>query len=445
MAPSSSQRTRAPEASGCVPYVAKRKTLPPELIDKIVGFLPVSLADEQHPPPEKPRWHIVRHLPLPRRRHRDRHRNIEEPDSDSEISDPDADSDYDGLDDNTERRWSEEQHSSDTPLAHHAKSYVRPAIATVSKAFQMAVERRTFRNLRLLCRDFLILGSMTRENPHRREFIKQIVYVVHVLGSDGRTYENIDDCKRNNKLVGAAVWRLMRYLASPSSPCSVALTILITTPVCEAWGSPDQPRDYDNQEQPIDPRSDAYGFSYARPCANEWDALSPVSCVKSIEFETDIHERQVHPAAILQLTKLFRQLESATFAYYEPYHLDKFRRDMGYEFLESLQAFNFGSTAREANIYIMSPHYVPDTRLKEFTVDGVDLLLAELHRVVRNLSKFHYHGRLHHSFFMPSPEPHLVFPWHFMTHLDITFDLASPEGVWYLKPPRDYVFFELCA
>ena len=88
-----------------------------------------------------------------------------------------------------------------------------PALATVSRRWQMAVERRTFRHITLKSTDLDRFEEIVRSN--RRQYVCTINYVIILPGySDRGQFERDDDRRANDKVFTSAIHRLFHLLKS---------------------------------------------------------------------------------------------------------------------------------------------------------------------------------------------------------------------------------------
>ncbi|CAJ2513905.1 Uu.00g020240.m01.CDS01 [Anthostomella pinea] len=95
----------------------------------------------------------------------------------------------------------------------HDPAFCRPALATVSRQWQIAIERQTFRNIRLRSTD---LGCFQQIVQHRRRrYVNAINYLIVLPGySDEkrRQFEREDDRRANDEVFTTVVHRLFHRL-----------------------------------------------------------------------------------------------------------------------------------------------------------------------------------------------------------------------------------------
>ncbi|KAI8270094.1 hypothetical protein K4K58_012281 [Colletotrichum sp. SAR11_239] len=266
---------------------------------------------------------------------------------------------------------------------------VRPSIATVSNKFRHAIERLTFRELRIVTSEIDTLDDIfSRASVHRRSFLKDLHVVVLLPAHDEADWGTFDfdaDREANNDAATKGMDRLLCTLSGWNSAIRLAVTLEMQP--LSATG-PLTSEEHNQRVNEIrtglrceDHRRYAYSF---------------------IEMY-DIEKMPLVPGAMRR--QLTESLRSARFP-------------------STLASFDFqlDSSVRTTGDLSTSPNPQPDR------------LCEALHHAVNDISHLKFTGQVDASLFWPYQSSETPKPfWQSMKTMDIVMDKDSTSSEWYLR------------
>jgi hypothetical protein len=325
---------------------------------------------------------------------------------------------------------------------------IRPGIATVSRAWQEAIEPLVFQNLHIRDEDLVMFNSIfSQSSGHRRRNFLRHLYFDNVLPTytddDCANYESDEERKQNNKAASKALVRLLGSLSQWSENCNVTLVIDMYSPMDGIYRGKER---FSNDRNSVDlgQRQDLFDQRYkcSYVSISGLEQLS-VPCVRS--FMPPQGPRSVHPASLVQLTMAFPNISRIDWAYEEPGLWLALRRQIRKEFIEALKSFEPHSGIRILDVNITPPAFHPNERLPQLSDAPEDPLCVTLHRIISssNLEKIIYRGQVDPSFFWNrecsmNMQTHIC--WRLVVDLHVEFDIGTPSGLWYFKHSPDDEF-----
>ncbi|KAI1448973.1 hypothetical protein F5Y02DRAFT_372618 [Annulohypoxylon stygium] len=320
------------------------------------------------------------------------------------------------------------------------KTLVRPGIASLSHAWQAAVEIVTFKSIRIKSTELSHFRTQF-SGIQRRKALRKLTYSVELRPYDDEEcgdYETDEDRVTNDLIASQAISGLLCELATWPSDLNIdQLSIEIYAPMDMPYRGQD--RFYEDRNAAIvgtrkDLFTRRYQYSYIHLV--DIDELQvQIPYVHYLNMSSSSY-RDLDPASLVALTAKFPSLPSISWKYKEPGPFVPLRKKLRSGFVKSLKNSKLTSETKKLRVKIESPSYPHNKRLPNLIGSlPSDPLSVAFHNVISesSLEKLFYNGPIDPSFFWPTKpgEPHLNWPR--ITDMIIKFDHASPSGRWYFK------------
>lgn len=333
------------------------------------------------------------------------------------------------------------------PDRHQGKR-IRPALATLSRAWQCAIEPLTFRSLRITSDhlgDFFYPAFAT-PRTHRRRLLRDLnldIVLPSYSDDDCAKYETASDRAANNRMFSHHVAGLLRELSRwpASDGGKLNLVIGAYSPMDIPYRGQDK-MDRDRYEVALGRRKDLFGeryrYSYIHFAAADAHPVAVVPCVTS--FYAHPGPRCLDPGSLVALTAAFPNLERINWSYEDPTYFLALRRPHWRDFARAVAGFPPPSACQTLYIRIDTPWYphnesLPDLRSGDGVGPGFcNALRAMLGR--SSIQRLDYEGPVDSALFWSQEE--LPFAddgtasWQSLSEIEVRFGLGSLEtGQWY--------------
>lgn len=324
---------------------------------------------------------------------------------------------------------------------------VRPGIASLSRAWQSAIETITFREIHIKSNQpeletFKGALSDLPRCSHRRRALRKLHYdVVLPVYNDQSCaeYETDEDRKANDDVFTKGVSELVQHLSKWPAECRLVLALDVYSPM-DYRVQPDEIREKRNRFQRTvelgrreDLKNDRYLYSYL----SLRSPLPTVSCIDSLSGAN--RTRALHPSTQVALIAACPRLRSVSFNYAEPDQFMPLRRQLRQDLTASLETFELSPETRTLHFAIAEPTIRHDLKLADFTDPELhhDPLCSRLRTIIGNskLQVLNYDGMVDAALFWPPSHDGAEQdkPWAGIKDVWINFDMASPSGQWYFK------------
>lgn len=324
-------------------------------------------------------------------------------------------------------------------VAQPTRELVRPKIASVSRNWQLAVERVVHREVRFK-NDELDAFTSVFSQPRRRALLKKLRFeVVLPTYSDAEcgVYESDPYRLANNKAASEAVAGLFHVLSGWGSDPDVAVLLFlhVYSPMDPSYRGADKMM-RDMADVARGSRADLFEKRYEHSYIQlmDLDKLPLVPCLEWVGLHAGT--RRFHPGSYLALITRAPACEWLVWNYYEPIVYPALRRKMRDELVQNLKAIRLSPSVRRLTVDFYSHGCVHSERLPNLVFPHQqDPLCAAIHQLVGNkLEGLTYLGQVDPSFFWPYPEdgPREPF-WSSLNQLTVEFDMRSPSGRWYFR------------
>ncbi|KAI9164013.1 hypothetical protein HJFPF1_05648 [Paramyrothecium foliicola] len=333
-----------------------------------------------------------------------------------------------------------------SPTSEH--KLIRPGLATVSHAWQEAVEPLTFKELHIkdtelwkLCEVF----SRAR-GARRRHLLRTLHYdVVLPSYSDAACaeYETDHDREENNGVASRTVRQILQYLSQWPVDTNLRLLIEIYSPMDgtrrgeERWNKERMAARVGTRRDLFENR---YHYSYIR--LSGIDHLQ-VDCVRDLTYLG----RNLHPSSQAHLTTLCPNITRMNWSYLEPAGFQALQRQHRKDFMASLENFDIPASATKVHVDFTSCDLPHGKRLPNLTGGAAeDPLSLAFHDIIARsgVQELAFAGHIDPAFFWPRKlvEGSETAIWSSLVHMTVEFYYAAPSGRWYFKGSPDDPFNE---
>ncbi|KAF5520371.1 hypothetical protein CGCA056_v008780 [Colletotrichum aenigma] len=288
--------------------------------------------------------------------------------------------------------------------------------ATFSKKFKLAIERHTFRTIRIRRSDLERFAEVFN-HQHRRNHLHCLIFELEIPLC--RKYPEATRREANSNGATDAIFDLLTCLSRWEEDCGIALYIT------------SRPK----RLQYSDTKPD-YRYDYLEILHPE--KLPLVDCIQGLfmNYAGNHKEpgfREVSPLSCLKLATKLPRLKGAFLSYTEPGEFLAFRQRLREEFVQALNKTRLPSSMTKVWLNIDGPDYTCHNPPSMVPSQEEDRLSLALRRVAGSVKIFRYSGPLDPCFFWPSslaesPEPF----WQSVTRISITLNPAAPSGTWYI-------------
>ncbi|KAI6080293.1 hypothetical protein F4821DRAFT_251792 [Hypoxylon rubiginosum] len=290
------------------------------------------------------------------------------------------------------------------------KPLIRPGVASLSRAWQAAVESVTFQELHINNTE-LVAFSDHFSRIHRRRFLRKLNFSVVLPTYSYKTYsgaETEEERRVNNEVASTAIFGLLQELSG--WPTNLNITLIITI---------------------YPPKQRLRSTSYIHL---EDIHHVQVPCIRS--FLAIQAYCPIDPGCLVSLTSRFPSLSRVDWCYDEPDSHSPLRIQLRDELVASLSKFELSPATERLHFTIETPkidYGQPHPNLIGCHLN--DPLSTALNRLLcgGNLRYLLYQGPIDSSFFWsgefakPNPE------WASLEYMDVRFHNDSPSGKQYFK------------
>lgn len=306
-------------------------------------------------------------------------------------------------------------------------------IAALGPMTQRAIEKDTFKRLKILSTEIETLEGMISRYEHRADFIKCIEYII-VLPQSNDTLGNKkgEEIRINNLVATEAMSKLLAFLSRLTGRAKFYLTI--------TSGS---------GESLMKENTDTARYGERRFFGPNWNDITtlhsclrvpniqgmPVApCVSGWSIGTaNSHydyplNYQFDPQTSFALSTRFPNAKSAEIRFKEVDYFNHHRQEQQRRLIQAVQSFPLPTSTSNLSIHIHSPEMFTSAPAP-FLGPREETLASVIHPLLNRFEGFSYRGPVDPSFFWPyltseNPRPF----WPFMTHLVISFDMVSSSG-----------------
>ncbi|KAF3809548.1 hypothetical protein GCG54_00012832 [Colletotrichum gloeosporioides] len=287
-----------------------------------------------------------------------------------------------------------------------------PKFVTVSKRFQLSIERHTFREIDINHVELERFAELFT-HPHRRNLLKHLGFKIKLLLC--RKYPEATEREANNKVATDAIFKLLKCLCRWKKNCSIGLFIT------------SRPYQLGFSGTKLDYQYDYLEILYP-------EQLPQVDCIRWLllnnpEYRKKPGFREFSPLSYLALATRLPCLKGVFLSYTEPGEFLAFRQSLREDLVQAIN-----KTPSMANVYfnIHGPDYTGHDPPSLVPNQEEDRLSLALRRLADSVKRFRYSGPLDPCFFWPSslarnPQPF----WQEVTLMSITLNPAAPSGTWY--------------
>ncbi|GKT48625.1 uncharacterized protein ColSpa_08806 [Colletotrichum spaethianum] len=331
------------------------------------------------------------------------------------------------------------------PDRHEGKR-IRPALATLSRSWQSAIEPFTFKSLHITSDDLKKFYPAFAGCWTRRRFLRDLhldIVLPRYSDEDCAKYETADDRAANNEVLSHHTSALLQELSQWPAGGKLNLVIGLYSPMDDAHRGPEK-FDHDHHEVALGRRQDIfserYRYSYIRFIDT---SLAVVPCVTSLYAHTG--PRYLDPGSLVALTAAFPNLERINWPYEDPAYFLALRRQQIQEFASAVADFQPPSTCKTLFININSPWYPHKERLPDLN-SGDDSFCGALCAMLSrsNIQRLDYEGPIDPTLFWPQ-ESHKTddtSSWKSLHEIEVRFGLGSLAGQWFFKGLNDDRFYD---
>ncbi|KAI0424845.1 hypothetical protein F5Y09DRAFT_323297 [Xylaria sp. FL1042] len=324
---------------------------------------------------------------------------------------------------------------------HNIVRDVLPTLATVSRRFQRAIERRTFYRLKFKADDVKLDEFERILDLERQAYVRQLCIILVVpprpskvkTGNESESeyespYETDEDRQAHREVMTAPLGRLWNFISTWSESAGKGIYLSLDAQPSQAvpqgkWVY--QPFTFSL----LDLTADAESFP-ALPCVGEFI------------FESDSHPW--NPRAALALTSRMPKLERAEWFSGYPqydwgryYSIDKKYRD---ELVQSIQNICLPRSVKKFSCRLKAPYYddYHTEELPKFIANGAnDPVSCAIRELTRHCIDISLEGPFHPSLFdrlnsAPTVEEQPC--WQHTTTLSVKVLPCSPDGSWFSRP-----------
>ncbi|KAI1274858.1 hypothetical protein F5Y07DRAFT_191862 [Xylaria sp. FL0933] len=315
---------------------------------------------------------------------------------------------------------------------------VLPPIATVSRRFQRAIERRTFYRLKFKASDAKLDEFERILDPERQAYVRQLYIMLPVpprtsnAKAEGKSesgyespYETNEDRQVHKEVMTAPLRRLWNFIDTWSETARKGIYLKLGA-----------------QPTPALPQGRCvhgpFAFSLLDLSADV-ETLPALPCIGRFTLES--HSRPWNPRVALALTSRMSNLECAElssgydyrYSWGRYYSIDKKYRN---ELVQSIQTMSLPRSVKEFSCRLKAPDYDDShsEELPKFIRDGAhDPVSCAIRELTKHCIEIRLEGPFHPSLFDPASFTPTVEEqpcWQHTTTLIVKVLPCSPDGSW---------------
>ncbi|POS79948.1 hypothetical protein DHEL01_v201656 [Diaporthe helianthi] len=297
----------------------------------------------------------------------------------------------------------------------------RPGLATLSRSWQSAIERQTFRSIKIQARDLEDFCTIFARCKRRRGLLRQLYLNITFPQYDDDHFFNFENAE--DRAEGDSVF---------SRHVSILLQELSQWPI---WGRLSLHIELDSfQDFRFRHR---YLYSQIRLGGALAFAIPHITIPHITSFCTSNVIRCVAPGSQVALTSTFPNLKRIDWCFNDPLRFPALRRQLFQELTSAVDSFQPQPASKTLCININRQQSYPhNERLPSFKSNGNSLCGSICALLARSkIENFDYVGPIDPTLFWPSKtsktsEPR---PWSSLQRLDVDFQSGSLQGQWFFK------------
>ncbi|KAI0814079.1 hypothetical protein GGR55DRAFT_495121 [Xylaria sp. FL0064] len=318
---------------------------------------------------------------------------------------------------------------------------VLPPLATVSRRFQRAIERRTFYQLKSKANNAKLNQFEQILGPERQAYVRQLYITLPVPPHSSKAtaeeeseseyespYETNEDRQVHKEIMTAPLRRLWNFISTWSQTAKKGISLNLDA----------QPSQAVPQGRWI---HRPFTFSLLDLNADA-ENLAPLPCVSKFAFDSDSHPW--NPRVALALTSRMPNLECAEWFSGYPqydwgryYSIDKKYRD---ELVQSIQTMRLPGLVKKFSCRLKAPYYddCHTEELPKFIENGAhDPVSCAIRELTKHCIDIALEGPFYPSLFDPqsfTPTAEEQPCWQHTTTLNVKVLPCSPDGSWLSRP-----------
>ncbi|KAI1428610.1 hypothetical protein F5Y12DRAFT_730834 [Xylaria sp. FL1777] len=335
-------------------------------------------------------------------------------------------------------------------------AFDRPALATISRQWQAAIERQTFRNIRVKSTD-LDRFRETVQNDRRR-YVNTIEYIIVLPAYDDEKrcrFERENDRHANNEVFTAAIYRLFHLLKSWDAckdgyirlrlrdvySCADHPFLRRTSPSFKVEISSSLRRDADNGNTVVDLWTWRFRYSYLRLLNPSELPMVPV--IRT--FVTCPMTRNICDRVPIDIAAKLPNLQRTSWVMrdWEIRYINlrrAHRHDLAQAVTEVLPRFPALQSLSlwMGSVYLWAPNFSLGTlNLDDSEFDTLSGAIRTATGNISTLKELVICGSFDWSLLWPGPAHALVEPyWQSLERLQVTFAMRRPSGGFYFRNPQ---------
>lgn len=326
------------------------------------------------------------------------------------------------------------------------------SFATVSRAWQNAVESRTFRRLRVKHSDLMMLDAATRSQSRSRFlWLRELSFQVALPTYSDEAcakYETDQDRATNDAVASEQIVGLLQVLSTWPSGCNITLDVSFDSPM-DTIHRGEEKLEGDRLAVATGHRGDLFGDRYRYSYISLSDDILHfhVPSVRRL-VPSGGTTRSLHPGCLVALTGLFPNLNAIHWSYQEPDFFVGHRRRNLEQFADAITSYDVPSTTRRLHLRVEAPEYPHKEKVPDLVgPQDEKSLCSALHAMIARsrIEKVVYEGPIDPTFFWPSVTsderraPSAV--WRSVTDIWVEFGPASFSGQWYFGGLQEDSFY----
>ncbi|KAK8084866.1 hypothetical protein PG997_006137 [Apiospora hydei] len=325
----------------------------------------------------------------------------------------------------------------------HEDGLVRPALATLSRSWQSAIEPLTFKLLQITSDDLQDFYSAFANIP-RRGFLRELhldIFLPLYSRLDCTKYETARDRAANSHVVtyhvSALLQELSQWLASGKLSLGIAMYSLMDGATQNNFGQ-------DHYNIGFGERQDLFSKRYSNSYIHLADTFTVVApCVTSLYVHSGA--RSLDAASLVTLTAAFPNLERIDWPCQDPAYFLALRRQQMHGFANAVNSFQPPSACKTLCISINSPWYPHKDRLPNLQSGSTSFCSALCTMLGRsNIERLEYEGPIDSTLFWAPGSPGAEdTSWKSLRGMRVRFGLGSLAGQWFFKGrPEDRLYVQ---
>ncbi|KAI9642413.1 hypothetical protein NHQ30_009218 [Ciborinia camelliae] len=332
----------------------------------------------------------------------------------------------------------------------HEHKLALPALATVSRAWQQAAERLTFRSLHINSKELDIFTSVfSSTSMIRRRFLRNLKFDILLPSySDAAcaNYETEHNRTANSDVASLHISSAIQQLSQWPTDGNLSFIINIYSPMDSSHRGQEKLIGDMNAAE-MGSRQDIFGeryrYSYIRLSNTDYPSVPCVTSFMPPQGTT----RFLDPSSLVKLTATFPNLQRINWPHQDPGFFLPLCRQHIKEFAESISTYQVPATSKILDIKIETAEYPHNQRIPNLAGTTGETSLCDALRTMigkSKLEKIYYEGPIDPSLFWPDDGSEIAdfLDWRSVVELRIQFNMASLSGQWFFKGTPNDQFYE---